>query len=128
MSEAFGSVKFEKATMASDRGASERLAQNIQSLKTAIEVKKSSDNKKENASGLTESNSGAGSSVSDGKNKFKIDADRLTKIGGFIGGSSTAVLDFNRKTATNTLRIAEGIDKLNNAVERGSSVKGLVWA
>ena len=128
MSEAFGSVKFEKATMASDRGASERLAQNIQSLKTAIEVKKSSENKKEISSGSTESNSNAGSSVSGEKSKFKIDADRLTKIGGFIGGSSTAVLDFNRKTATNTLRIAEGIDKLNNAVERGSSVKGLVWA
>jgi hypothetical protein len=37
----------------------------------------------------------------------KIEADRLAKIGGFIGGSSPAGLDYARRTADNTSKIEE---------------------
>lgn len=44
----------------------------------------------------------------------EIEADRLAKIGGFIGGSGGPSLDYARRTATATEKVATGIRELIN--------------
>ncbi|MBI5817466.1 MAG: hypothetical protein HZA88_00600 [Verrucomicrobia bacterium] len=56
-----------------------------------------------------------------GKTAPKIEADRLMKIGGFIGGSSPAGLDYSRRTADSTTKSADAardmIEQLESMVD-----------
>lgn len=46
--------------------------------------------------------------------KLRDNSDRLSRIGGYVGGSGGVLQDYNRKIADNTLKIAKGIDEINN--------------
>ena len=124
MADAFKATKFESMDTFSDGGASDRLKESIIDLKKTVDEKKSAETTTESTktSGATASTSTSESGVA------KVEADRLAKIGGFVGGNSNVITDYNRKTADNTAMIASGIERLNNNIERRSSASSSTFA
>ena len=70
---------------------------------------------------------GLGTSSLGGMGK-QMDADRLARIGGFIGGHGGPAADFHKRTAVATERMAKGIDKLvTGHLQTGHLQTGTLW-
>jgi hypothetical protein len=71
----------------------------------------------------------ADAAASAGKGPGEIYADRLAKIGGFIGGAGGPAVDFARRTATATERLVADLRQLPAQIARNlPSSSGAAWA
>ena len=125
MVDAFQNTKFESMDTFSDGGARDRLKESIDGLKKSLDEKKAAQTQTDSPK-----SNGKPSASSSESQLAKLESDRLAKIGGFVGGNSDVIADYNRKTADNTAAIVSGIERLNNNIERrsSSSTTTFVWA
>jgi len=90
----------------------ERLAQALAGARDAMAAGRGKEE------GAAASASGQGTAAAGVKGLGDLMADRLTKIGGFIGGAGGPAVDYARRTAAATERVANDIRQLPTQLAR----------